>query len=80
MAHFYLTVTKPIELVKITEEQVLSDWVNKGYDEDFVHHFIIGMGKTPPKEVYTVSPAVELITGKPARTFSSWVNDNKENL
>lgn len=38
------------------------------------------MGINPYKEVYTVSPAVELITGKPARTFASWVKEKKRHL
>lgn len=70
-------IDKPIELIEIPEEQVMKDWKSKGYDEGFVNYFIIGMGKNPPKQVYTVLPTIERVTGKPARTFSQWVKGNK---
>lgn len=70
-------IDKPIELIKLTEEQVMIDWKNKGFNEEFIKYFIIGMGKNPPKQAYTVLPTIERITGKPARTFSQWVKENK---
>ncbi|ASR47604.1 hydroxylase [Paenibacillus kribbensis] len=68
---------KYIDLVEITEEQVKQDWKSKGYDNEFIEYFIIGIGKNPPKGAYTVLPTVEQVTGKPARTFTQWVNENK---
>ncbi|MGM0851379.1 MAG: hypothetical protein ACQEWI_02015 [Bacillota bacterium] len=70
-------IGKPIELIEMTEEQVRSEWKNKGFDDNFIDYFIINMGKNPPIQTYTVLPTIEQITGKPARTFEQWVNDNK---
>ncbi len=63
--------------VMFTEEEVKNEWKTKGYDDDFIDYFIIGMGKNPPKQIYTVLPTIKQVTGKSARTFAQWVNENK---
>ncbi|SFE24947.1 Uncharacterized conserved protein YbjT, contains NAD(P)-binding and DUF2867 domains [Paenibacillus algorifonticola] len=73
-------IGKPIDLIELTEEQARQEWKEQGYDDEFINYFIIEMGKNPPMETYTVLPTVEEVTGKPARTFAQWVNENKQNF
>lgn len=70
-------IGRPIDLIELTEEQAKQEWKEQGYDDEFINYFIIEMGKNPPPEVYTVLPTVEEVTGKPAKTFALWVNENK---
>jgi uncharacterized protein YbjT (DUF2867 family) len=44
--------------------------------EEDVIDYVISWAKNPPREAYTISPAVEEITGSPARTFRQWVEEN----
>jgi uncharacterized protein YbjT (DUF2867 family) len=71
---------KPIELIETTEEQVKKEWKSKGFDDEFIDYFIIEMGKNPPKQVTTVLPTIEQVTGKAARTFAQWVKENKHHF
>ncbi|WP_340017174.1 NAD(P)H-binding protein [Paenibacillus sp. FSL K6-1318] len=70
-------IERPIKLMERSEEQVIQEWKEKGYDDEFIQYFIIEMVKNPPAEVYTVLPTIEEVTGKPARTFAQWVSENK---
>lgn len=70
-------INKPIELIPLSEDELLKEWKAKGYDEDFINYFIIEMGKNPPKEVYTVLPTIEDITNRPAKSFREWAEENK---
>ncbi|MEC0518073.1 NAD(P)H-binding protein [Bacillus inaquosorum] len=73
-------IQKPIELIEMTEDEMKKEWKSKGYEEEFINYFIIEMGKNPPKQVYTVLPTIELVTGEPARTFAQWVKENKHHF
>ncbi|WP_326977956.1 hypothetical protein [Bacillus inaquosorum] len=64
----------------MTEDEMKKEWKSKGYEEEFINYFIIEMGKNPPKQVYTVLPTIELVTGEPARTFAQWVKENKHHF
>ncbi|MGZ0043121.1 hypothetical protein [Paenibacillus ottowii] len=71
-------IDRSIELHELTEEQVKAEWKSKGYDDEFIDYYIIEMGKNPPQEIYTVLPTIEQVTGRPARTFVQWVNENRQ--
>lgn len=71
---------KNIQLVRQSEEETREAWMSLGLSDDYVQHFVIEMGKNPPAYTYTVTPTVEKILKKPARTFDEWVKEYKEYL
>lgn len=42
--------------------------------------YVISWTKNPPEEGYTISPLVEKITGRPARTFREWAEENMQHF
>ncbi|MFC9975502.1 NAD(P)H-binding protein [Spirillospora sp. NPDC127200] len=68
-------VGREIEYVELTEEQARAKWAADGMPAELVEFLVEALGNTP--EVgYTVTTAVEDITGRPARTFAQWAAEN----
>lgn len=70
------TIGKNIPFVEQSEEEARQGWRDQGYGEDDIA-FFVEMGKNPPEIGYTVDPAIERITGRPARSFSQWAAENR---
>lgn len=66
-----------IAFVQLTEEQERARLRGYGYDEEFVE-FGIQLATNPPDIAGIVLPTVENVTGRPARTFASWAQENAE--
>ncbi|MFE3453652.1 NAD(P)H-binding protein [Nonomuraea sp. NPDC059194] len=64
-----------LEFVELTEEQARERWRQAGYDEELIELLANWQGDPPP-HAYTVVPTVEEITGRPPRTFASWVAEH----
>lgn len=68
-------VGREIRLRPLTGEQARQQWRAEGFPDDVVDFFVWAHGSTP--EVgYTVTPTVERVTGRPARTFAQWAREN----
>ncbi|MFI6519391.1 NAD(P)H-binding protein [Spirillospora sp. NPDC050679] len=68
-------VGRGIEYVELTEEQARAKWAADGMPPEVIEFLVKALGDTP--EVgYTVTTAVEDITGRPARTFAQWAAEN----
>lgn len=50
-------------------------WRGQGMTDDLVGFLLDALGNTRP-EGRTVSPAVEEVTGRPARPFAQWAAEN----
>lgn len=50
-----------------------------GIEQEMID-YVISWTKNPPKEAYIISPAVEEITGHPARTFKEWAEENRHHF
>jgi uncharacterized protein YbjT (DUF2867 family) len=61
------------------EEERLRMKEEYGLEQEMID-YVISWTKNPPKEGYTVSPLVEEITGRPARTFREWVEENRHHF
>nr|WP_026021451.1 NAD(P)H-binding protein [Paenibacillus senegalensis] len=70
-------IGRDIEFVELSEEEARQEWREQGYEEGDID-FFIEMGKNPPEIGHTVVPTVEQVTGKPARTFAQWLEENKQ--
>lgn len=46
-----------------------------GVGEDIMD-YVINWHMNPPVEAYTVNPTVEIVTGRPARTFAEWAQEH----
>lgn len=66
-----------ITFVKLTEDGERDRLRGYGYDEDYVE-FGIQLATNPPAEAGVVLPTVETVTGRPARTFALWAQENAE--
>jgi uncharacterized protein YbjT (DUF2867 family) len=70
---------KDIAFVRLTEDEERARLRSYGYDEDYVE-FGIQLAINPPAEAGVVLPTVEAITGRPARTFALWAQENAESF
>lgn len=70
-------IGKEIRFVELTEEQARQGWKDQGYGEEDIE-FFVQMGKNPPEVGYTVLPTIELVTGRPAKTFDEWIAEHKD--
>lgn len=68
-------IGRQIRLVELTEAQAREKWAGEGVPADIIDFLIWAYGNTP--EIgYTVVSTVREVTGKPARTFAQWCNEN----
>ncbi|WP_236568952.1 SDR family oxidoreductase [Streptomyces sp. MBT58] len=68
---------RAVELVELSEEEALADWRAKGMPEDVIA-FLIEVYRDTPPEGKTVIDTVEKVTGRQARTFAQWAEENAE--
>lgn len=64
-----------IELVELTEEQAVEAWRAEGATEETIA-FMIEVYRDTPPEGRTVIDTVLKVTGRPARTFAQWAEEN----
>ncbi|MGI5284564.1 NAD(P)H-binding protein [Nonomuraea polychroma] len=69
------TIGRPVELVRLTEEQAREDMRASGYPDEYIE-FAIQLETNPPVEGSIVLPTVEEVTSRPARTFAQWVAEH----
>ncbi|MEU4420106.1 NAD(P)H-binding protein [Actinoplanes sp. NPDC024001] len=68
---------REIRFVELSRDEVVAQWRSQGFgDEDI--EFFLTMRTDPPEAGYTVLPTVEEVTGRPARTYRTWVTENLE--
>lgn len=72
-------IGKGITFIEQSEEEARQGWREQGYEESDID-FFVEMGKNPPAIGYTVVPTVMQVTGRPARTFAQWLEENKQRL
>lgn len=70
-------IGKEIPFVELTEDEARRNWRDQGYDEGSMD-FFVQMAKNPPEAGYTVLPTVEQVLGRPARAFSDWACEHRE--
>ncbi|WP_434739456.1 NAD(P)H-binding protein [Micromonospora sp. SH-82] len=68
---------RDITLVHLTEDEERARLKGHGYDDDYVE-FGIQLATDPPEAAGVVLPTVEAVTGRPARTFTLWAQENAE--
>lgn len=66
---------REIEFVELSQDEVVASWRAAGFSESDVEFFLM-VRTNPPEAGYTVLPTVADVTGKPARTFAQWVQEN----
>lgn len=66
---------RDIRYIELSQDEIVEQWRQNGYAEDDIG-FFLQMRTDPPEAGYTVQPTVEQVTGKPARTFAQWVEEN----
>lgn len=64
-----------LEFVELTEEQARERWRQAGHGEELIE-LLANWQSDPPPQSYTVVPTVEEITGRPPRTFTTWVAEH----
>ncbi len=70
-------IGREVEFVELTKEEAREKWTGEGMHEGLIAFLFEALGNTPP-EGKTVADTVERITGRPARTFAQWANENAE--
>ncbi|MEU4408879.1 NmrA family NAD(P)-binding protein [Streptosporangium sp. NPDC023963] len=66
---------REVRYIELTRDEIVAEWRRTGYSDEDVE-FFLAMRTDPPEAGYTVLPTVEKVTGKPARTFAEWVQEN----
>jgi len=70
-------IGRQIRLVPLTEDEAREQWRKEGFPDEVVDFFVWAHGSTP--EIgYTVTPTVEQVTGRPARTLAEWARENAD--
>jgi uncharacterized protein YbjT (DUF2867 family) len=68
-------IGRELQFIELTEEQAREQWRAEGFPEETIEFFVWVHGNTP--EIgYTVTPTVQQVTGRPARTFAQWASEN----
>ncbi|MDI1430425.1 NAD(P)H-binding protein [Polyangium sorediatum] len=68
---------REIKLVELTEQEARDRWQGMGLSSEAIEFLLFVYGNTP--EVgFTVTPTVEQVTGRPARTFAQWAAEHAE--
>ena len=66
---------REIKLMELTEQEARDRWQAMGISSEAIEFLLFVYGNTP--EVgYTVTPTVEQVTGRPARTFAQWAAEH----
>jgi uncharacterized protein YbjT (DUF2867 family) len=66
---------RDLTFVHLTEAQERARLRGYGYDDDYVE-FGINLATSPPATAGKVLPTVQDVTGRPARTFAQWAQEN----
>ncbi|NYI07841.1 NmrA family NAD(P)-binding protein [Allostreptomyces psammosilenae] len=72
-------IGRSLRFEELSEEQARARWRAAGVEESMVDLLAEWQGNPPP-EARAVSPAVEEITGRPARTFAQWAAEHAESF
>ncbi|MFD9908458.1 NAD(P)H-binding protein [Streptomyces sp. NPDC059063] len=70
---------RDLRFEELTEEQARDLVRATGASEEGVDH-VVGWYLNPPVIAYTVSPAVERVTGHPALTFAQWAKEHADSF
>ncbi|WP_020618012.1 NAD(P)H-binding protein [Paenibacillus daejeonensis] len=70
-------IGRPIAFISLSEQEARARWEDQGYDEETIA-FFVEMNSTPPEIATTVAPTVEQITGRPAQSFATWVEQHRQ--
>ncbi|MET9480375.1 NmrA family NAD(P)-binding protein [Streptomyces sp. NPDC006638] len=68
-------IGREVRYIELSRDEVVAGWRDSGYSDDDVEFFLM-MRTNPPEAGYTVLPTVEEVTGRPARAFAQWVDEN----
>ncbi|MEE1942401.1 NAD(P)H-binding protein [Streptomyces sp. TRM 70361] len=66
---------REVRFAELSQDEVVARWRAEGWSEPDID-FFLAMRTDPPETGYTVRPAVEEVTGRPARTFAQWVREH----
>ncbi|MBG0562651.1 SDR family oxidoreductase [Actinoplanes aureus] len=66
---------REIRFVELSRDEVVAHWRAEGFGAEDIE-FFLAMRTDPPEAGYTVLPTVEEVTGRPARTYRTWVTEN----
>lgn len=72
---FSAVLGREIRYIELSKEETIRKWQEQYYSEDDIA-FFLEMRTNPPEAGYTILPTVEQITGKPPRSFASWVAEH----
>ncbi|WP_328477798.1 NAD(P)H-binding protein [Actinoplanes sp. NBC_00393] len=67
---------REIRFVALSRDEMIAEWRGQGFGDDDIE-FFLAMRTDPPEAGYTVLPTVEQVTGRPARTYRTWVSENR---
>jgi len=68
-------IGRPIDFVELTNAEARAEWEAQGFPEETIAFFEWVHGNTP-EAGYTITQTVEQVTGRPARTFAQWIDEN----
>jgi len=68
-----------IQFIELTEAQAREQWRAAGTPPEVIEFLVWAYGNTPPVG-YTLSPAVEQVTGRPPRTFAQWAAEHSDDF
>ncbi|GAA3139942.1 NAD(P)H-binding protein [Planomonospora alba] len=66
---------REVRFVELSQDEMVARWRAEGYSDSDIAFFVM-MRTDPPEAGRTVLPTVEQVTGRPARTFRQWVEEN----
>lgn len=69
------TLGREITFTTISHQQAVDRLMATGVPCEAAD-YVIGWYTSPPKEAMTIDDTVEKVTGRPARTFAQWVDEN----
>ena len=67
---------RPLRFVELTRDEVVAGWREQGYGPGDIE-FFLAMRTNPPEAGYTVLPTIQKVTGRAARTYRTWVTENR---
>ncbi|MFI6502076.1 NAD(P)H-binding protein [Nonomuraea typhae] len=68
-------IDQEIRFEELTEAEAREMWASRGMGQEIIEFLVDALGNTP--EVgYTVVDTVERVTGRPARPFAQWAEEN----
>lgn len=68
-------IGRDIELVQLSEQELRDQMAMWGSSAEEIE-FAVQLGANPPEVGQIVRPDVQAVTGKPARTFAQWAEEN----